>query len=476
MPKLALIFALVYGFAWQSTQAEVLDTGSPINDQLAALSTELDALGVDVAFNLNESAVARAKPKRPRIGMHIDIPSLTMPTSAELAQWELDYQAQQIAAIALIANDELDAGLHAFDEFYPAWLNSPAQDRIMLSYALEDQDVVQRVLSLLAEQYPLQHIQGSDAQLEQGGRLFAVVGQRWVMDSAAARDVKSELPDFQYLGESMRRASKSVLNPKSRSARRIASGEPAVFLKERLGDEFEASTIPEIIVPGGIALGETAVFSDMADGLRFDGQRLWLLGAEGELALPEAALPVWKASFDFAARALAIESDAIVDIDERGRVRISSALEDTDLGLRMVRIDLEPFNYVTRLDVQKSVIIDSNVEFLAQDERAEFEVEYEVRFLQSDRMRIARTEAALVYRYRSADDSLVHLDSWGPSAFRLEQRTDFAGLGNSTRELAGYAAWVALFRSVHEQQIEFTHGRYEFLKIDASGRPTPSRI
>ncbi len=476
MRALSSLIILATALIFQGGVAEVLDPNTAVNDQLKILSADLDRIGVDVAFNLNESSVARRSPQRPRIGMHIDIPSLRMASSAELLMWEQEYQAQRFGTIAFIVENELAAKRQAFSGFYQDWLASAAEHRILLSYALNDEALVREAVALLADRYAVLHVPADGLQVEQGGRLFATAGQRWVLDSAAARDVESELPEFQYLGESMRRGTESVINPKARALRRLARAEPAVFLKERLGDEFEASTIPEIIVPGGIALGEKAVFTDIGNELRFDGERLWLNGPQGALALPEATAPLWKASFDFAARAVAIASDAIVDIDERGRVKISSALEDTDLGFRMVRIDLEPFNFVTRLDVQKSVIIDSDVEFRAVANRAQFQVEYEVRFLQSDRMRIARTEAAIVYRYRSEDGSLLHLDSWGPSAFRLEERTDFLGLGASTRELADYAAWVALFRAVHEQQVEFTYGRYEFLKIDKSGRSTPSRI
>jgi len=106
----------------------------------------------------------------------------------------------------------------------------------------------------------------------------------------------------------------------------------------------------------------------------------------------------------------------------------------------------------------------------------QFVTEYEVRFLQSDRLRIARTQVALVYRYESATGAVSFEDAWGPEAFRLEGRTDFEGLGASTAEAGGYAGWVALFRSVHENAVDFTHGRYEFMKLDKAGRSTPTRM
>jgi len=183
-----------------------------------------------------------------------------------------------------------------------------------------------------------------------------------------------------------------------------------------------------------------------------------------------------KAAFDLAGRAERIGSDAIVDIDERGRVRLSSVLKDTDLGVAMVRLDLEPFNHVTRLDVLKSVIIDTSVVIEERQGGLHFATQYEVRFLQSDRLRIARTQVALVYRYDSADEAATFEDSWGPEAFRLEGRTDFDALGRSTAEAGRYAAWIALFRNVHGNALDFSHGRYEFLKLDKAGRATPTRM
>ena len=484
--RVLLASFLLYQMAcFQATEAEVLDPDSAVNDQLRILSAAFDLVAVDVAYNLNVPDLARANPSRPRIGMLADVPSLHMPNSEELEFWEQAYGAKQIGAVAFITGGGQTTSPQSFSSFYQQWQASAARDRLLLTYAAENQDAALQVAQVLSMHYPTRHLNlyasapsaaTPAQQVEEGGRLYATAGQRWVMDSTQARDVQASVPEFAYLGQAVRRGSTSVINPKSRAVRRLAANEPAVFLKERLGDEFEASTIPEIIVPGGIALGEEAVFNGDVKALKFDGDRLWLLSAQGQKILPEADLTTWKAGFDFAARAMAIESDAIVDIDERGRVRISSALEDTDLGFAMVRIDLEPFNFVTRLDVQKSVIIDTQVEFYDDPDSAHFQVEYEVRFLQADRMRIAKTEAAIVYRYMSSDDSVLHIDSWGPSAFSLEQRTDFTGLGNSTEDVAHYAAWIALFRSIHEQKIEFTHGRYEFLKIDKTGRSTPSRI
>lgn len=469
-----------------SAQGAVLDPESPTHGVLTELAVALDAQGLDIAYNLNVVEVARGTPSRPRVGILADIPSLRMPLSPELALWEEAFLASEIGAVAfLVGRGEVGQNA-SYDSFYEAWLSAPLEQRYLLSYAAVDKGSAERVARVLAQANRVYHVQPmatppqslstSIPTQEFGGRLYATVGQRWVLDSEGARDLRSDLPEFLYLGESLRRDSDSVLNPSSRELRRVAAAEPAVFLKESLGDEFEASTIPEIIVPGGIALGENAVLSEVKE-LVFVDERLTLVDGAGlSRTLPVEALDIWKAAFDFSARSAALGSDAIVDIDERGRVKISKALEDTDLGFDMVRIDTEPFNFVTRLDVRKSVIVDSRIEFINSASAIDFTSEYEVRFLQSDRMRIARTQAAIVYRYVSAQDRTMHIDSWGPDAFKLEGRTDFDGLGASTERVARYAAWIALFRAVHAQEIDFNHGRYEFLKLEKAGRSTPSRM
>jgi len=467
-------------------QGAVLDPESPALPVLAELSAALDAQGLDIAHNLNVAEVARGTPVRPRVGMLADIPSLHLPLSPELALWEEAFLSSQIGAVAFIADQHSIGLTDNYDNFYEAWLNAPLEQRFLLSYAATDQASTERVALVLAQGYRVYHVLplgAAQQNLSQrvptqefGGRFYATAGQRWVLDSEAARDLRSDLPEFLYLGESLRRGSDSVVNPESRELRRLAAAEPAAFLKESLGDEFEASTIPEIIVPGGIALGESAVLLGVRE-LIFLNDRLGLVDRTGmSRSLPEEALGIWKAAFDFSARSNAIGSDAIVDIDERGRVKISKALEDTDLGYDMVQIDTEPFNYVTRLDVRKSVIVDSRVEFINGVSSIDFKSDYEVRFLQSDRMRIARTQAAIVYRYQSDKDTTMHIDSWGPDAFKLEGRTDFDGLGESTHRVARYAAWIALFRAVHAQELEFSYGRYEFLKLEKAGRSTPSRM
>ncbi|MES3008323.1 MAG: hypothetical protein V4751_11195 [Pseudomonadota bacterium] len=461
--------------------ADVLDTDSPAHPLLETLSTDLHGAGFDVAYNLNVPKVANAEPLRPRLGALADLPPHRLPLTPELLAWEVAFQREEIGGLAYLpasATQSVSGAVVGFMQFHEAWLETPVQQRVFISWHVADAPAIATLQSVLLNG---QAVAFRPGQAEEAGRLYATAGQRWVVDTEAARaygkDHGEAVTEFLLLGEQLRRGSTSVLDPDSRAMRRLASQEPEVFLKESLGDEFEASTIPEIIVPGGIALGEDAVFDREVVGLRFEDNRLWLEDSNGQrFGLPAEDLGVWKASLDFATRSQLIGSDAVVDIDARGRVRISSALEDTDAGAALIRIDTEPFNYVQRLDVRKSVIIDTAVNFLVQEALVEFVTEYEVRFLQADSLRIARTQAAVVYRYESALATVQHVDIWGPDGFRLEGRTDFAGLGNSTADVARHAAWVALFRAVLSGELDFSRGRYEFMKIEKAGRSTPSRL
>lgn len=474
MRILALSAALASCLIATAAQPAVLDPQSPPEALLQQVAAALDAVGVDIAFNLNLRHVASQDPLRPRIGALADLPPLSFPDTPQLLAWEAAFARGEIAALALLEAEQ-EQGTDAFQQ---RWLDAPAHMRQLLSFSSADVATATSLQTLLAESHAtllLQRVEGQQPP-EAGGRLFATAGRRWVVDSVAARDMALDVPEFSLLGESLQRDSDSVIDPDSRALRRLASGEPAVFLKESLGDEFEASTIPEIIVPGGIAFGENAVLAPENIGLVFADGRMWLHQDGRRLALPQESAEVLKAAFDFAGRSERIGSDAIVDIDERGRVKLSSALKNTELGAAMVRLDLEPFNHVTSLDVLKSVIIDTEVEIEEVQGMAHFATQYEVRFLQSDRLRIARTQAALVYHYDTASQKVTFEDSWGPEAFRLEGRTDFDALGQSTVDAGRYAAWIALFRNVHGNALNFSHGRYEFLKLDKAGRATPTRM
>ena len=128
-------------------------------------------------------------------------------------------------------------------------------------------------------------------------------------------------------------------------------------------------------------------------------------------------------------RSIAIKSDAIVDIDENGRVRISSALRDTDAGFEIMHADTLPFSYVQNLDVIKSVIIDTGVDWLQQEgNKLDFVTNYEVRFLSADNMRLAQTRVALEFEYKQGAESMEFQRSWGRDSRRLRENLDYAGV------------------------------------------------
>lgn len=284
-------------------RADVLDADSPVHPLLESVSSALHDAGFDVAYNLNVPKVANTEPRRPRLGALADLPTLRMPLTPELLEWEAAFTRGEIAALAWLPDRAVMPDPDEspdFAQFHAAWLDAPPQERVFISWHIDD---APRMASLQGALLSSQAVGIQPQQVEQAGRLYATAGQRFVVDTEAARDYAGAVTEFQLLGEQLRRGSASVLNPESREARRLASREPEVFLKEGLGDEFEASTIPEIIVPGGIAFGEDAVFENEFAQLVFESDRLWLQAADGQrFSLPAEDLDNWKASFDFAAR------------------------------------------------------------------------------------------------------------------------------------------------------------------------------
>ncbi len=131
--------------------------------------------------------------------------------------------------------------------------------------------------------------------------------------------------------------------------------------------------------------------------------------------LPATDNQTLKALFDFVNRSRQIQSDAIVDIDAEGRVKMTVPLRDTNAGFALMAADTQPFNFVRNLEVTKSVIIDTAVNWQLSDTGnvLQFATEFEVRFLSADNMRIAQTRAALEYEYDSATDAVDYVDSWG---------------------------------------------------------------
>jgi len=291
----------------------------------------------------------------------------------------------------------------------------------------------------------------------------------------AARRYRSEVSELAFLVERARRKSTSlVAGDGNRGDSSLARREPSVFLKETLGDEFNQSTIEAIIVSGGVALGEVASLDFAPADLIFDGEELILVDKIGKSwRLPKIGLADVKALFDYVARSEAINSDAIVDIDGEGRVRIPSALRDTDVGFAIMQADTQPLAFVPNLPVTKSVITDSGVNWqsIAMDEPLQFEV----RFLSADNMRIAQTRVALDYDYASKKENSEYSDSWGRYVAQLDENLDYSGLGQRLVRVATYAGWVGLFRRLQEDQVSFLRGRYEFMKIDKMGARTPRR-
>ncbi len=258
----------------------------------------------------------------------------------------------------------------------------------------------------------------------------------------------------------------------------LARTEPPVFLKETLGDEFNQATIEVIVVPGGVALGETAAIDMSVLELVYSERELRLIDeVHGLWSLPDITPVDLKALYDFVMRSDAIKSDAIVDIDADGRIRISSALRDTDAGFAIMHADTQPFEFVPNLPVTKSVVIDTAIDWhkAAALNKLQFRTNLELRFLSADIMRIAQTRVALAYRYDSESRNISHLGGWGRDLRRLDEKLDYSGLGNSMEKIANYAAWVGLLRRLQENKIIFLRGRYEFMKIDKTGKDTPRR-
>jgi len=470
------------------TQAAVLDPQTETDALLLLIAAELDAAGVDVASNLNDREVIRQRLERPRLGRFADLPGNAMVKSEELENWETAYSTgQEIGAVAILLADGINdaSGLSraqdsAEDQFLSQWLAAPDPSRYFVSFHISDQQTA-ALLADIALGHGLQLMQLLPGlATEQAGRLYATASQRLALDSRQARSYRSDITEFEYLGERVRRNTNSLFRDDgNKGNRRLARNEPSVFLKETLGDEFTRPTVREIIVPGGVALGETARLPGEITAMRFADNQLYLVDSDQQQwLLPAIDAASVKALFDFVSRSEAIGSDAIVDIDGQGRVRISSALRDTDPGFAITLADTQPFEFVDNLDVTKSVIVDMAVQWRVGDTAAamSYSTDFEVRFLSADNMRMARTQAALEYEYDSTTGLVSFQDSWGRDAPRLSDKVDFAGLGMSVIDVARYAGWVALFRNLTEQQIRFVDGRYEFLKIDKSGEPTPGRI
>jgi len=471
MKAVTAVLFVAWSLSGQSA-ADALDEGVAADPLLSTVGDALNAYEIDVVHNLNARDVARGRVSRPRLGRFPDLPMNSLPNSTELNAWESEFTASAISGLALLRNYSLSD--ENSEQFLAQWLQSDATERIFVTYVQSDSEVAEKVATV-ADAYGYSVLSLSSVDMSVAGNLYATAAQRLAIDSREARRYRSEVTEISYLGERVRRNSNSLFREDNDD--RLARYEPSIFLKETLGDEFTQSTIREIIVPGGVALGETAELPLALAELRYYSDRFFLVDEQGEeWALPNLDVLILKSLFDFVERSELLESDAIVDIDEDRRVRISDALRDTDVGFDILHADTMPFEYVPNLPVTKSVVIDTGVEWDFRDSgELMFETKYEVRFLSADNMRIAQTRVALEYEYSSASQESEYQESWGRDIGRLRENLDYTGLGNSMEKVAHYAGWIALLRKLREDEVSFLLGRYEFMKVDKTGQTTPTR-
>ena len=500
-----------------------------MGDLFGVIAKEIPAAELQLLHNLNDREDAAGRPDPPRLGGFADLPEGEFPGSAEIEAWEAAFQDGEISGLVLhsgaypVAEGPVAEGSTLIDD-EPAWFRS--RDRIIVTFSSQDSDLAERISrSARAGGYdaftlaPGAMAPGSispgimapgtiapgdkSASGVPAGAFYATATHRLAIDSRTARRLRTDVAELELLGERARRNSDSVFrDPANRDDRSRSRYEPEIFRKITLGDEFTQPTIEEIIVPGGIALGESAtldfapvelVFSGGDDGLPqadshagsavVTGGAFRLLGinpASGESVvrqLPDDDPKLLKSLFDLARRSIRTRSDAVVDLDAEQRVRISSALRDTDAGYQMLFADTRPFEFLDYLPVTKSVIIDTGVSWRGvAGSPLQFETAFEVRFLSADRMRIAQTRLALEYEYDSRKGLVNYQGNWGRDAARLRDSTDLGGLGDELSQMARHAGWVALFRRIEADQVPFLRGRYEFMKIDKTGRETPRRF
>lgn len=456
--------------------ADSLDEGVQQDSFLFEVADALGAYDIDVATNLNSREVVSQRIQRVRLGRFPDLPIGNLAGSEEIASWEAAYKESKLGGVAILVDGLVDLSAETFND---RWLQSPDEQRLFVTFYAGDLVFAEKLADVVASYGHVVDIFFGADRVNGAAELYATAAQRLAIDSRAARRYRTEVTELDYLGERVRRKSNSLfVDDGNKGNGSLARREPSVFLKETLGDEFNQSIIEAIIVPGGVALGEKASLDFVPLELVFDNDELILVDENGvNWRLPEIGLADVKALYDFVARSEVIDSDAIVDIDVDGRVRISSALRDTDAGFAIMHADTQPFEFVSNLPVSQSVIIDIGVDWqrIAKRERLQFEVDYEVRFLSADNMRIAQTRAALEYEYASDSKNSKYSDSWGRDVGRLDDKLDYSGLGQNMAEVATYAGWVGLFRRLHEDDVRFLRGRYAFMKIDKSGQKTPIR-
>ena len=472
----SIILVLVLALSAANAYARIQDPASPEDELLDSLAPALE--NVDVARNLNAAQALSMPLLAPKLGRLADIPVNSFPSSEALQHWEQGIAENEIGV--LIAQRKRGK-FRTDSQFLIDWLNQPSEMRIVITYHASDHEVSvdlgeqMKVLGYELRNY-FQEAGRLTLEAQNPGRFYATAGQRLMLETSAARNSETRIEELALLNRPMFPESHSVFPREGKLARHYRRGEPDRFLKADLGSETEAATIPEIIVSGGIAFGEIARFAQSPKALIFrNDQRFLLQWSDGSTSeLPSLNPLALKACFDFARRSLRIASDAIVDIDGRKRISISSAFRDTDAGLELYEMDKVPYQLVKGVRSRKSIIVDKSVVVREGRDELEFDTQYEIRFITRDRNAIALTQAALEYEYNSHRDQAMLSRVWGPEAHRVSQ-VDFDKLGSLTRRTALLASWTALFRALEGAGVNFSHGRYEFMKLDKRGRKTPAR-
>ncbi len=495
-----------------------------VADLFSALADEIPASEIRFLPNLNDREEAAGNPEPPRLGGFADLPPDEYPGSAEIEAWEAAFSAGEIGGLVLHSDSSVypprepdpKTGIEwvVLDDRYlwhhfREWITELDRSRLFVTFAREDRELAARIGRMARSggfDSAIMTQEENSIASTFAGAFYATAQHRLAIDSRSARRLRTDVTEMELLGERARRDSVSVFrDPVNRDERGLSRNEPEIFRKITLGDQFTQPTIEEIIVPGGIALGESAELDFTPVELLFSGANtnpytidpdtgkvdpdrgsFSLRGLDpdtGEVVvrqLPEDDPKLLKSLFDLARRSSRTRSDAVVDLDIDRRVSISSALRDTDAGYAFLFADTLPFEHLDYLPVTKSVIIDTGVFWnrsgIESSSPQEFETAFEVRFLSADSMRIAQTRLALEYEYDSASGTVRHDGNWGRYGSRLRDSTDVDGLGMGLAELARYAGWVALFRRLEEDAVPFLQGRYGFMKIDKTGRETPGRF
>ncbi len=516
MGSLKLAWMLFAGLCFLSFSAAAQ---KGVEELFVVIASEIPAAELRLLANLNDREEAAGRPDPPRLGGFADLPPDEYPDSAEIEVWEAAALVGEIGALILFSDEEptppVPEGYILIDDsglpvnVLGQWISSAGitqgRDRIFVTFADEDVELADRIREVAASngyrtlgyRFTFAYSDESDRirDVSEAAEFYATAQYRLALDTRQARRLRTDVTELELLGERARRNSDSVYrDPANRDIRGLSRNEPEVFRKITLGDEFTQPTIEEIIVPGGIALGERADLDAAPDALIYENGGFTLLqdfdrGAGGAYRrLPAEDPKVLKALFDLTGRSIRTRSDAIVDLDAESRVRISSALRDTDAGYDMLFADTQPFEFLDYLPVTKSVIIDTEASWWGEPGvggraylRGEspvlrFATGFEVRFLSADRMRIAQTRLALEYDYDSRTGAVSYDGNWGRDASRLRESTDVDALGEALGDLARYAGWIALFRYLEAENVPFLQGRYEFMKIDKTGRETPGRF